>query len=228
LGQFVEDSGYTGVPVLFSWASGGKLSDYIYDINSALVARDDLIRSSQLLLQTNSYAIDVVAHSMGNLLTVEVMRQAKLQGIFDSGGRLRNIILASADIDVDLFKSQMSPLNPEDRRFYVLISADDKALQTSKRLAGGVSRVGDEDAADLESLGVTVIDLTEVEDSSNLNHDKFAGSPDVVRLIGGEILKGDSLHTPSSKPGVFGGVVAGLATLPNIVVNGGGSVAVLP
>ena len=39
LGQFVEDSGFTGVPVLFTWASAAQVPRYVYDLNSALIAR---------------------------------------------------------------------------------------------------------------------------------------------------------------------------------------------
>jgi esterase/lipase superfamily enzyme len=39
LGQFVEDSGFPGVPVLFTWASAAQVPRYVYDLNSALVAR---------------------------------------------------------------------------------------------------------------------------------------------------------------------------------------------
>ena len=37
---------------------------------------------------------------------------------------------------------------------------------------------------ELEQLGVTVIDLSEIDDSSAGSHAKFAGSPEVVKLIG--------------------------------------------
>jgi esterase/lipase superfamily enzyme len=47
-----------------------------------------------------------------------------------------------------------------------------------------VPRVGAADAAELEELGLTVIDLSEIDDSSSGSHSKFAGSPEVVRLIG--------------------------------------------
>ena len=40
--QFVEDTGYKGVLFLYSWASQAKLTGYVYDINSALIARDFL------------------------------------------------------------------------------------------------------------------------------------------------------------------------------------------
>ena len=54
----------------------------------------------------------------------------------------------------------------------------------SRRLAGGVPRVGAANTEELEDLGVTVIDLSEIDDSSSGSHSKFAGSPEVVRLIG--------------------------------------------
>ncbi len=39
LAQFIEDANYQGVPVLFTWASAAKAPRYVYDLNSALVAR---------------------------------------------------------------------------------------------------------------------------------------------------------------------------------------------
>ena len=40
--QIAHDFGYPGTPVLFSWASGGSTKDYVYDRESASVARDQL------------------------------------------------------------------------------------------------------------------------------------------------------------------------------------------
>ena len=194
--QFVEDTGFTGVPVLFSWASRGKTLQYVYDLNSALHARDALISTATLIARSRSESADIVAHSMGNFLTVEAIRQAKLTDQFNKTGRLNNIILASPDIDADVFKSQLALLGKDERQFYVLISEDDKALAFSRRIAGGVDRVGDEPADELAALGVNVIDLSKVKDSTNLHHSKFADSPEVVQLIGNGILAG---HAPSGR-----------------------------
>lgn len=213
LSQFVEDSGFTGVPVLFSWASRGKVFDYVYDLNSALHARDDLIETSKLLLRTKAKGFDIIAHSMGNLLTMEAMRQAKLEGNFNKSGRLQNVILASPDIDADVFKKQIAPFSSSERRFYILISADDKALSFSRRIAGGVSRVGAEAADELAGLGVTVIDLTEVDDSGS-SHSKFAGSPEVVQLIGHRLRAGDRLYPVGQGGGLIGNVASGLNIIP--------------
>ncbi len=47
LAQFVEDTGYQGVPVLFTWASAARAPRYVYDLNSALVARVKLKEMSR-------------------------------------------------------------------------------------------------------------------------------------------------------------------------------------
>src|SRR5690606_36940194 len=102
--QIVHDSGYTGTPVLFSWASSGRTVDYIYDNNSATVARDGLEKTLRTLRAAGASRIDIVAHSMGNWLTMEALRQFALTSDRDIGNSLGDVILASPDIDVDVFK----------------------------------------------------------------------------------------------------------------------------
>ena len=62
-------------------------------------------------------------------------------------------------------------------------------------------RVGAADTAELEQLGVTVIDLSEIDDSSAGSHAKFAGSPEVVQLIGAG-LETAGRFGDSSSPGL--------------------------
>lgn len=182
--QFAEDSGFEGVTVLFTWASAGKVSRYVYDLNSALVARPYLIESASILSQTIATDYHIFAHSMGGFLTMEAVVDAAQTGQFDSTGRLRNIVLASPDIDMDLFRSQMAQVNTTFDRFFILLSQDDYALRASRLIAGGVPRVGAADAEELSELGVTAIDLSEIDDFKTDSHTKFAGSPEVVQLIG--------------------------------------------
>jgi esterase/lipase superfamily enzyme len=195
IAQFVHDSGFRGVPVLFSWASRGKTVDYVYDMNSALQARTAFIETAAALAQTKAKDFGIVAHSMGNLLTVEGIRQAKLLGQFNQKGRLATVILASPDIDVDLFEQQIAVFPEIERNFFILISRDDKALAVSRKIAGGVDRVGDAQSSRLAAMGVTVIDLSRVSDRSSLNHTKFADSPEMVQLIGRRLNAGDQLGT---------------------------------
>ncbi|MCZ0963852.1 alpha/beta hydrolase [Paracoccus benzoatiresistens] len=185
LAQFVEDTGFQGVPILFSWASAATTSRYVYDLNSALIARGEIRQIADIMAQTNAESSDVFAHSMGTFLTMEGLVDLQQAGTLGRRGTINHVMLASPDIDIDLFRSQLGQLSPAIRdRIYVLVSRDDKALRVSSRIAGGIPRVGVANTAELEQLGVTVIDLSEIGDSSSGSHSKFAGSPDVVQLIG--------------------------------------------
>lgn len=185
LSQFVEDTGFQGVPILFSWASAAAGSAYVYDLNSVLVARSQLYHTTQILSQTKAENVDVFAHSMGTLLVMEGLVKEKQSGRLVDTGRIDHLVLASPDIDIDLFETQIAAL-PRSlvEKMFLLISEDDAALRLSRRIAGGVPRVGATEAKQLERFGATVIDLGEVSDSTSGSHSKFAGSPEVVQLIG--------------------------------------------
>ena len=202
LSQFVEDTGFQGVPVLFTWASAASPTRYVYDLNSALIARGKLGEMAELLARTDAESVDILGHSMGGFLTMEGLVEAQQRGTLGNRRLIDHIMLASPDIDIDLFRAQLEQLpQPVIDRLYVLVSADDGALRVSRRIAGGVPRVGAADAAELERLGVTVIDVSEIDDSSSGSHSKFAGSPEVVRLIGAG-LNSDGGLTDAGGPGL--------------------------
>lgn len=219
IAQFTNDINYPGVPVLFSWASRGRTFDYVYDINSALHARDALLETGEILSRSNADGFNILAHSMGTLLTVEAMRQS----VLTSGGRrperfrIRNVALAAPDIDLDLFRRQLEIVPTTDIPIYVLISDDDRALGLSSFLAGGESRVGIADLEELTDLGVIVIDLSAVEDRETTSHTKFANSPEVIKVLGEGLRTGNRLETRSG-----GGFrLADIANAPSGVVQSG-------
>ena len=192
LTQIAHDTRFPGTPVLFSWASSGKASGYIYDKDSANAARDDLEATLRMLAKTRVKSIDIIAHSMGTWLTMEALRQLAITGDRDLGGKLGYVILASPDIDVDVFKKQMIRYGKPDKPFAILLSGDDRALKLSSLISGDKPRVGDYgNAADLASYGVVVADLTNTKGGDRLNHAKFADNPILVQLLG------DRLRTPA-------------------------------
>ncbi|MEP9388194.1 alpha/beta hydrolase [Mesorhizobium sp. KR9-304] len=194
--QIAHDMGYPGTPVLFSWASGARTRDYVYDKDSSTAARDDLEATLVTLSRTRGVkSIDIIAHSMGNWVAVEALRQLAIAGNRDLGGKLGYVILASPDIDVDIFKKQMIRYGKPDRPFVVLLSADDKALGFSSRIAGKKARVGDDANADeLAALGVVVVDLSQTQSGDKLNHAKFADNPVLVQLLGQRLRMPESLR----------------------------------
>jgi esterase/lipase superfamily enzyme len=201
LGQFVEDSGFPGVPILFTWASAAQVPRYVYDLNSALVARVKQKEVAAILSRTRAEKVDILAHSMGTFLLMEGLVDAQLAGRINPGQRIDQIVLASPDIDIDLFRTQIGllPQSVVDR-ISILVSKDDGALNISRRLAGGVDRVGAADADELDELGVTVIDLSQIEDSNSGSHSKFAGSPEVVQLIGAALNAGAEIDSGEAPP----------------------------
>ncbi|MBZ9721498.1 alpha/beta hydrolase [Mesorhizobium sp. AD1-1] len=192
LTQIAHDTKYPGTPVLFSWASSGKTTGYIYDKESANAARDDLEATLRMLAKTKVKSIDIIAHSMGTWVTMEALRQLAITGDRDLGGKLGYVILASPDIDVDVFKKQMIRYGKPDKPFAILLSADDRALKLSSLISGDKPRVGDYgNAADLASYGVSVVDLSQAKGGDRLNHAKFADNPMLVQLLG------DRLRAPA-------------------------------
>jgi len=212
LAQVVHDSEAVAVPVLFTWASRGKVGAYIYDTNSATAARDDLERTLRLLFASDADQINILAHSMGNWVTVEALRQIKISGQRLPIDKTGAVILADADIDMDVFKSQMRRFGKPKKPFYVVLSRDDKALQFSSMIAGGQSRLGDDaNVQELAALGATVIDLTDLKSNDSFNHDKFAEIANVAPQLMPVLAKGVSAG-PKSK-----GNVPGSGTLGTIV-----------
>jgi esterase/lipase superfamily enzyme len=173
--QIVDDADAPAVPVLFTWASRGHLTDYVYDSNSATAARDELEHTLRLVFASNADEINILAHSMGNWVTVEALRQIKISANKPPIRKLGAVVLAAPDIDIDVFKSEMRRFGKPRKPFFVIVSRDDKALRFSDFIAGGKERLGSyTNDAELTALGAVVIDLTDLKATDPSNHAKFA------------------------------------------------------
>ncbi len=209
--QIVHDSGADAAPVLFSWPSRGSLFDYAYDRESANISRDAFEKLLARLSESPSVGeVTILAHSMGAWLTMETLRQMAIRrGKVPE--RIHNVILASPDIDVDLFRAQLTSLGERRPRFIVFVSQRDRALQLSRSIAGNVERLGAADPGAkpwISEKGVEVIDLTGVGSADITRHSKFSGNPDVVRFLGAQLINGDA---PAGVGERVGGTAMGLA-----------------
>jgi esterase/lipase superfamily enzyme len=188
--QLTTDSHAPMVPVLFTWASRGKTEGYLYDNNSATAARDALEETIRLAFASDAEEVTILAHSMGNWVTVEALRQIKISGNLPPIERLGAVVLAAPDIDVDVFKTQLKRFGKPAKPFIIIVSRDDKALGISDFLAGDKLRVGAyTDDQELVDLGAVVIDMTKVKSIDGLNHGKFAQlaeiAPQMRALVAG-------------------------------------------
>jgi esterase/lipase superfamily enzyme len=198
--QLVADSKADAAPLLFTWPSRGKLFDYEYDRDSAIYSRDALEEALAKAADAPEVKeMTVVAHSMGTYLTMEALRQLAIR----RGGlpsKINNVVLASPDIDPQVFSQQFQALGPNPPHITIFVSRDDRALLISRLLAGNLLRLGAIDPTQepfrsrLEANGhITVIDLTKLKAGDKLNHGKFAQSPEVVKMLGTQLINGQVL-----------------------------------
>jgi esterase/lipase superfamily enzyme len=213
--QVVHDSKAPGVQVLFSWASRGKLTDYVYDSNSATVARDGLEHTLRLLLASDADQVNIVAHSMGNWVTVEALRQFRISGDLRNESKINYVFLAAPDIDLDVFKSQVRRFGKPLKPYYIVLSKDDKALGASQFIAGGRTRVGaDANVEELAALGAVVIDLTTVNANDSTNHGKFAQLATVAPQLFDVLNQGIGARPGANRLEATGSTLGAVASLP--------------
>ncbi|AVA26130.1 alpha/beta hydrolase [Rhizobium sp. NXC24] len=224
LAQIVHDSGMQATPVLFTWPSRAQLIAYQYDKESTNYSRTALEQALHTLAADPDVKdITILAHSMGTWLAMESLRQ---MGIRDGhvNPKIHNVILASPDIDIQVFAKQYVEMGAPRPKFTIFVSQDDKALAVSSFITGRVSRLGAINPTEepyrtkLEQAGITAIDLTKVKSDDALNHGKFAESPEIVQLIGRRLMTGQPLTDSNVTLGqgitaVVGGTVTNIGTV---------------
>ncbi|WP_170153260.1 alpha/beta hydrolase [Roseiarcus fermentans] len=227
--QIVHDAGVDVTPILFTWPSGGSVFDYVYDRDSAMFSRDAFETLLQAVTDNpNVGSVSILAHSMGNYLTVETLRQMAIR---DRGlpKKIQEVMLASPDIDVDVFRRQIAEIDAgkstRTAAFTLFVSRDDKALGISSFLARDTTRLGALDPTQqpystmLAEARVRVVDLTYVHSDDITNHSKFA-SGEVVTAIGARLAQGQALT--DAKPGLvetFGAITKGaVGTVTDVAV----------
>lgn len=219
--QIVHDGDTNAVPVLFTWPSRGSVFAYNYDRESTNYSRDALEEVLQALAKAPEVEdVSVLAHSMGSLLALESLRQMAIRN-GRIAPKIRNVILAAPDVDVDVFRQQLGEMGaPEQRpRFTIFVSRDDRALQVSSRIANGVPRIGAIDPTqepyktEFAKAKIDAFDLTDLRANDSLAHGKFAASPAVVKAIGGRLVAGQDVTAGELGLGErIGQVAAGAAT----------------
>jgi esterase/lipase superfamily enzyme len=156
--QLALDLSYQGVPILFSFAAGGRFGDYVNDAEAAELAAPAL---HQLLLAlsrgdgTTAPAIDVVAHSMGGRLTLRAIGEGEAPS-------LRYVVMAAPDIDPAAFLQLAGKAAAHARRLTVYTAKYDVAMAASAaahdqrpRVGAGLSASVAQDLAHAEIIDAT-------------------------------------------------------------------------
>jgi esterase/lipase superfamily enzyme len=236
--QIMHDSRAPGVPVLFTWPSRGRLLAYPYDRESANYSRDALEAVlARIAGDPKVTEIGILAHSMGNWVTMEALRTMALRT-----GRIhpkiRDVMLAAPDVDVDVFGKQVEALGPRRPRMTLFVSQDDRALGFSQTLWGDVPRLGAVDPRQspydrvVRAAGLQVVDLTGLKSGDPLAHGVFAESPAIVRFIGRRLADGQVINeqrgtitervvqAASDAGAGLGGIAARVVSAPVTILEG--------
>jgi esterase/lipase superfamily enzyme len=188
IAQLAHDTGFDGVPVVFSWSSAGRFFQYIDDSEKVTLAVPRLARFlKDLAAEPGIEHVHLIAHSNGSYLTL-----AALASIADAGNDspvIDELILAAPDVQMAL----LSPLLTIDQRFArhitIYVSRGDLALRASAFLhADDAGRVGNQPAGFRSLMGPDVIDVTDAP-TDPFGHNYFRNSLPVVHDIGEVLMK---------------------------------------
>lgn len=213
--QLKHDNDFSEALVAFAWPSKASVGDYLTDREASTYSRDYLERTLDGLARTPGIRrIHIIAHSMGNWLAMETLRQAKLRGNSAFLPKLGEVALMSPDIDVYVFGTQLDVIGKRTPPVTVAISDDDQALGVSQWLAGDIPRVGNilienkEEARQvIAQYGLRVINMSDAKSADSLNHSKFVGLLPILSQIARSEARGRGSFL--SRTGLFAVNAAG-------------------
>jgi esterase/lipase superfamily enzyme len=223
--QLVHDSGAEVTPILFTWPSRGSVFAYGYDRESANLSRDAFENLLTMLVRDSAVReIDILAHSMGNALVLETLRQMAIRDR-RIPSKIDDVMLAAPDVDVDVFANEIEDMGDPHPRFTLFASRDDKALALSSWIWGSDARLGAIDPkaepyrSKLEAKHVSVFDLTDIKSEDGANHNKFVNSPDLIQVIGNRLAMGQTLSDSheGAADKLLGAAANGVGTLQTSV-----------
>jgi esterase/lipase superfamily enzyme len=141
--------------------------------------------------------ISILAHSMGNWVTLEALRQMAIRD-GRVAAKIKLVLLAAPDVDVDTSREQIAAMGPDRPHIALLVSEDDRALAASKEVweaprLGAVNPDIEPYKSMFEQEKITVLNLTSLPSHDDFNHGKFAQDPKVVELIGRSLASGQTL-----------------------------------
>ncbi|WP_291179063.1 alpha/beta hydrolase [Hyphomicrobium sp.] len=199
--QIAYDLKFDGAPFAYSWPSGGGLASYTYDRESSGQAEPYLKQFMELVInKTGAKSVSVIAHSMGNQPTLQVLRD--LRRAKPDGVQISQIILAAPDVDRDNFENIAREIQGLASGVTLYAAGNDRALTVSRNFYGGIPRAGDVPATGpLVLPGIDTIDVSASSmDSLGLNHSGYAENNALLQDIAALIASGvrpPRLRTPT-------------------------------
>ena len=166
------------IPMFFSWPSSNSVFGYVSDTTNMRWAAADLRDMLHYLLAQNGIGkVHVIAHSLGGNGLLEALDGLSRDKTAKTS-KLGEIILASPDVDTDLFRREFLPaLRKLGVRTTLYATDSDFPLQTSQRV-NRVRRLGDAKSEIFIADGVETVVYSDVVTLFN-SHDAHVEIGDV-------------------------------------------------
>ena len=172
--QMAYDISFSGVPIVYSWPSKGKVLEYWEDGKNSewtVPHLEDFLE--QLVTKESFDQIHIIAHSMGNRpMTKALMTLAKRhkeEAIFEQ------VILAAPDIDAEIFVNDIAPnISQVANNVTLYASSKDKALQVSRSINKG-HRAGEGGERLTVINGIQTVEASSI-DMDFLGHNYYANT----------------------------------------------------
>lgn len=176
--KIAYDLDYKGPVILFSWASAGKLREYDYDEESAILAEPAFAELINLLIYNR---IHILAHSKGSSVVAGGLRVLAQQAARKPS--VGEVILAHADLSVDDFVATIDATKTLGGHITAYCADNDLPLVASRMKNSG-SRLGHDITA---FEGADIVDVSALGRAFSLNHSTFVHNPtlfgDMSRLL---------------------------------------------
>lgn len=186
--QIAYDLAFDGPAMTFSWPSQGSLAplDYTKDERNADVSAAALAAFLVRLRAISDRAtIHVIAHSMGNRVLTRALETAS--GTFETGGKLKDLVLMAPDVDAALFRQAAGKIAATAEHVTLYASSQDLALKAAHRVSG-YTRAGEGGPAVLVVPGIDTVDASSVETSVfGLGHSYYADNSTILSDVFGLI-----------------------------------------
>lgn len=204
--QLHYDLGFPGLTAFYSWPSNGKPQDYLSDGGDIEWSIPNI---TAFLREVSAWPIDdiyIIAHSMGNRGVTKALLDLAGSG---KAGKVREIILAAADVDAQVFDRDVAPeLSSVFQRVTVYASSRDKALWCSAALSETprVGEIRDSEPTIQSRTRFEIIDASQVETDFTA-HSYFGDDSSIIADIFHVIrnnLPPDARHGLRKKSGRLG------------------------
>ncbi len=173
--QMAYDLKFDGAPFLYSWPSASGITGYVSDRDSAEQAEPFLRDFLNMVIRdTGAKNVSVIAHSMGNLPLLRVLRDIAPR--LPEGVKVDQVILAAPDVDRVLFQQLAADITSVGRGVTLYASSKDRAMTAARLVTGGSPRAGDiPPDGPVIMAGMDTIDVSAVTmDSLTLGHSLYA------------------------------------------------------